>query len=54
MTRFLQTLQGQIFRPIGEDMLLLKEFKAKSFSVKVTYKGYDLSPACDSLPPPPV
>ena len=28
-------------------MLLLKEFKAKSFSVKVMYKGYDLSPACD-------
>ena len=47
MARFLQTLHDQIFRPTGEDMLLLKEFKAKSFSVKVMYKGYDLSPACD-------
>ena len=27
--------------------LLLKEAKGKSFSVKVMYKGYDLSPTCD-------
>ena len=47
MTRFLQTLHDQIFRPTGEDMLLLKEVKVKSFSVKVMYKGYDLSPARD-------
>ena len=47
MTRFLQTLHDQIFRPTGEDMLLLKEVKVKSFSVKVMYKGYDISPACD-------
>ena len=47
MARFLQTLHDQIFRPTGEDMLLLKEVKVKSFSVKVMYKGYDLSPACD-------
>ena len=47
MTRFLQTLHDQIFRPTGEDMLLLKEVKVKSFSVKVMYKGYDLSPTCD-------
>ena len=47
MARFLQTLHDQIFRPTGEDMLLLKEVKVKSFSVKDMYKGYDLSPACD-------
>ena len=47
MTRFLQTLHDQIFRPTGEDMLLLKEVKVKSFSVKVMYKGYDISPTCD-------
>ena len=47
MTRFLQTLQDQIFRPTGEDMLLLKEVKVKSFSVMVMYKSYDLSLACD-------
>ena len=28
-------------------MLLLKEVKAKSFSVKVMYKGYDISSAFD-------
>ena len=38
MTRFLQTLHDQIFRTTGEDMLLLKEAKGKSFSVKVMYK----------------
>ena len=47
MSRFLQTLHDQIFRPTGEDMLLLKEVKVKSFSVKVMYKGYDISPAFD-------
>ena len=47
MTRFLQTLHDQNSRPNGEDMLLLKEVKAKSFSVKVMYKGYDISPAFD-------
>ena len=47
MTRFLQTLHDQIFRPTNEDMLLLKEVKVKSFSVKVMYKGFDLSPARD-------
>ena len=47
MARFLQTLHDQIFRPTGEDMFLLKEVKVKSFSVKVMYKGYDISPACD-------
>ena len=47
MTRFLQTLHDQNFHPNGEDMLLLKEVKAKSFSVKVMYKGYDISPAFD-------
>ena len=47
MTKFLQTLQDQNFRPTGEDMLLLKEVKSKRFSVKIMYKGYDLSPTCD-------
>ena len=47
MARFLQTLYEQSFRTTGEDMLLLKEAKGKSFSVKVMYKGYDLSPTCD-------
>ena len=47
MVRFLQTLHEQNFRPTGEDMLLLKDVKAKSFSVKVMYKGYDISPAFD-------
>ena len=47
MVRFLQTLHDQNFRPTGEDMLLLKEVKAKSFSVKVMYRGYDISPAFD-------
>ena len=47
MARFLQILYEQSFRTTGEDMLLLKEAKGKSFSVKVMYKGYDLSPTCD-------
>ena len=47
MVRFLQILHDQNFRPTGEDMFLLKEVKAKSFSVKVMYKGYDISPAFD-------
>ena len=47
MASFLQTLHDQIFRASGEDMLLLKEAKGKSFSVKVMYKGYDLSSTCD-------
>ena len=47
MARFLQILHDQNFRPTGEDMLLLKEVKAKSFSVKAMYKGYDISPAFD-------
>ena len=47
MVRFLQILHNQNFRPTGEDMLLLKEVKEKSFSVKVMYKGYDISPAFD-------
>ena len=47
MARFLQTLHDNILRPTGEDTLLLKEVKARSFSVKVMYKGYDLSPAGD-------
>ena len=47
MARFLQTLHDQTFRTTGEDMLLLKEAKGKRFSLKVMYKGYDLSPTCD-------
>ena len=47
MLKLLQTLHDQIFRLMGEDMLLLKEVKAKSFSVKVMYKGYDISSAFD-------
>ena len=47
MLIFLQTLHDQIFRPTGEDMLLLKEVNAKSFSIKVMYKGYDISPIFD-------
>ena len=47
MVRFLQTLDDQNFRPTGEDMLLLKEVKSKSFSVKAMYRGYDFTPAFD-------
>ena len=47
MVRFLQILHDQNFRPTGEDMLLLKEVKEKSFSVKAMYEGYDISPAFD-------
>ena len=47
MVRFLQILHVQNFRLVGEDMPLLKEVKAKSFSVKVMYKGYDISHAFD-------
>ena len=47
MIRFLQTLRNQNFRPMGEDKLLLKDVKEKGFSVKIMYKGFDLSPAFD-------
>ena len=47
MVRYLQTLDDQNFRPTGEDMLLLKEVKAKIFSVKAMYRGYDFTPAFD-------
>ena len=45
--RFLQTLHDQNFRPMGEDKLLLKNVKEKGFSVKIMYKGFDISPAFD-------
>ena len=47
MVRFLQTLHDQNFHPLGEDKLLLKDVKEKGFSVKIMYKGFDLSPAFD-------
>ena len=47
MVRFLQTLHDQNFRLSGEDKLLLKDVKEKGFSVKIMYKGFDLSPAFD-------
>ena len=47
MVRFLQILHDQNFQPTGEDMLLLKEVKTKSFSVKAMYEGYDISLAFD-------
>ena len=47
MVRFLQILHDQNFQPTGEDMLLLKEVKAKSFLVKAMYEGYDISLAFD-------
>ena len=47
MTRFLHTLHDQIFRPTGEDKLMLKTVKEKGFSVKSMYKGFDISPAFD-------
>ena len=47
MVRFLQTLHDQNFRPTVEDPLLLKDIKEKGFSVKITYKGFDISPAFD-------
>ena len=47
MTRFLQTLHDQDFRPMGEDKLTLKNVKDKGFSVKSMYKGFDISPAFD-------
>ena len=49
MVRFLQTLHNQNFRPTGEDKLLLKDVKEKGFSVKIMYKGFDISPAFDFL-----
>ena len=45
--RFLQTLYDQNFRPTGEDKLLLKNVKEKWFSVKIMYKGFDISLAFD-------
>ena len=47
MVRFLHTLHDQNFRPTGEDKLLLKDVKEKRFSVKIMYKGFDISPAFD-------
>ena len=47
MVRFLQTLHDQNFLPMGEDKLLLKDVKEKWFSVKIMYKGFDLSPTFD-------
>ena len=47
MVRFLQTLHNQNFLPTGEDKLLLKDVKEKGFSVKIMYKGFDISPAFD-------
>ena len=49
MTRFLQTLHDQKFRFMGEDedKLSLKNVKDKGFSVKIMYKGFDVSPAFD-------
>ena len=47
MTRFLHILHDQKFRPTGEDKLMLKNVKAKGFSVKTMYKGIDVSPAFD-------
>ena len=47
MTRFLHILHDQKFRPTGEDKLMLKNVKAKGFSVKSMYKGIDVSPAFD-------
>ena len=47
MVRFLQTLHDQNFRPTCEDKLLLKDVKEKGFSVKIMYKGFDVSPAFD-------
>ena len=32
---------------MGEDKLLLKNVKEKGFSVKIMYKGFDISPAFD-------
>ena len=47
MVRFLQTFHDQNFRPPGKDKLLLKEVKEKGFSIKIMYKGFDISPAYD-------
>ena len=47
MVRFLQTLHNQNFYPTGEDKLLLKDVEEKGFSVKIMYKGFDISPAFD-------
>ena len=47
MIRFLQTLHDQNFHPTGEDKLLLKNVKEKGFSVKIMYKGFDISPTFD-------
>ena len=49
MVRFLQTLQYQNFLPTGENELMLKDVKEKGFSVKIMYKGFDISPAFDFL-----
>ena len=45
--RFLQTLHEQNFCPSGVDKFLLKNDKEKGFSVKIMYKGFDLSPTFD-------
>ena len=47
MVRFLQTLHDQHFRATGEDKLLLKDVKEKGFTVKIMYKGFDISLAFD-------
>ena len=47
MIRFLQTLNDQNFRPMGEDKLLLKNAKEKGFSVKIMNKCLDTSPAVE-------
>ena len=47
MTRFLQTLHGKKFQPLGVDKLSLKNANDKGFSVKSMYKGFEVSPALD-------
>ena len=47
MVRFLQTLHDQNFSPTCEDKLMLKDVKEKGFSVKIMYKGFDISHAFD-------
>ena len=45
--RFLLTLHGQNFSPLGEDKLLLKGARDESFSVKLMYRGLDHYPTIE-------
>ena len=47
VARFFHSLQKVSYCPLGEDRLLLKNYKGKGFSVKRMYKSLEPSPAID-------